>query len=44
MNKENKVFLELNEDEYTAHPNLWKTMNTILKDEFVVLIVYIKIL
>lgn len=44
MNKESKDFLEWNENEYIAYPNLWKTMKTVLTDEFVVLSAYIKIL
>ena len=37
-----KGFLELNENEYTTHPNLWDSKKVVLRTKFVALRVYIK--
>jgi hypothetical protein len=37
IKKEMKDFLEFNENENTAYPNLWKTMRSVLRKKFMVL-------
>ena len=37
IKKEIKDFLELNEHEYRANPNVWDTMKTVLRGKFIAL-------
>jgi hypothetical protein len=40
--KEMKDFLEFNENEGTAYPNLWDTMKAVLRGKFIVVRAFIK--
>lgn len=42
IKKETKDFLESNENEYTALPNLWDTMRAVLRGKIMALCAYIK--
>ena len=41
ITKKTKDFLEFNENEYTAYPNLWNTMKALLKEKFIALSNYL---
>lgn len=44
INKENKGFLEFNQNEYIAHPILWNTKEVVPEVKFIILSTYLKVL
>ena len=42
IKKEIKIFIEMNENENTTTPNLWDTVNAVLRGRFIALQAYLK--
>ena len=42
IKKEIKIFIEMNENENTATPNLWDTVKAVLRGRFIAIQAYLK--